>query len=188
MLLPSFSKFINDFQDRIKIALRISMSILSPASLYSLISLPASCAEAAVPCDAAVVDSPQDMLALLQLQRHCHLMHLFISRIPELLGDVQASTSAVNTLASADPLATLFLGIAALRCFTQHNFTGPPLSGDLESCLQGFENVLDLGDSGREFLRDGGEEMHCPSLTPPQFEQPSVTFFPCTIWLRTALC
>lgn len=138
----------------------INMSTLSAAALYSLISLPSSCAHAALPSDASAVETPTEMLALLQLQRHCHLMHLFITRFPELLGDVQASAAAVDALASSKPETGLLLGITALRCFTQHNFTGPALSGDLESDLQGFDNALDMGDGGRERLKDGGEEMY----------------------------
>ncbi len=136
------------------------MSTLSAASLYTLISLPSSCAPSAEPSDASAVESPSDMLALLQLQRHCHLMHLFISRFPDLLGDVQASAAAVDALASSHPETGLLLGITALRCFTQHNFTGPPLSGDLEGDLQGFDNALDMGDGCRERLREGGEEIY----------------------------
>ena len=126
------------------------MSALSPASLYDLILLPSACADTAAPSDASALDSPQDMLTLLLLQRHSHLMHLFIARFPQLLGDVQASSAAVHTVASGHPTTALLLGISALRCFTQHNFTGPPISGDLESDLQGFENELDAGDSSRE--------------------------------------
>jgi hypothetical protein len=150
-----------------------TMSSVTAASLYSLISLPTARAEAAVPPDATAVDSPQDMVTLLQLQRHCHLMHLFIDRTPQLLGDVRTSTAAIDALASTNPTTGLLLGITALRCFTQHNFTGPPISGDLESDLQGFDNALDAGDSSREQLRNGGEEMYnhrsfssCPPFPP----------------------
>jgi hypothetical protein len=114
------------------------MTTLPAASLYSLICLPAACADAAVPPDTTATDSPRDMLALLLLQRHCHLMHLFIARSPQLLGDVQASAAAVDALASANATTGMLLGITALRCFTQHNFTGPSISGDLESDLQVF--------------------------------------------------
>jgi hypothetical protein len=63
-------------------------------------------------------------------------MHLFIARFPQLLGDVQASADAVDALAVANATTGMLLGITALRCFTQHNFTGPSISGDLESDLQ----------------------------------------------------
>ena len=86
-------------------------------------------------------------------------MHLFILRFPQLLSDIQSSAAAVDAIASSNPTSGLLLGVTALRCFTQHNFTGPPLGGDIEGDLQGFENVLDMGDGGREHLRDGGEEM-----------------------------
>ena len=154
-----------------------NMSTLPASSLYTLISLPATCAEAAVPSDATAVESPQETLALLQRQRHCHVMHLFITRYPQLLGDLETATAFVATLAAANPTTGMLLGIAALRCFTQHNFTGPSISGDLESDLQGFDNALDAGDGAREYLRDGGEEMYCclPFRPPP----PPSSYSPC---------